>query len=241
MQDLSEAAKRVFVEVAQREMSGLRNISRLSAATGLQRRDVTRLLEDENSEPVPAGLPNRVIGQWIHDRRFRSADGSPKDLPIDGPKQSFKRLVETISLDLHPGTVLQELERIRAIERCEAGVRLVAHAFVPQQDPKESYRLLSRDLDNLVEAVTENIQNDTAAGVSTPKNLHVTVEFDNLRADKLPEIRKWLMEEGSKYQKRVSEYLSSFDVDINPPKEAVPAGGKASCSIFALTQKEIRP
>src|SRR5215207_3422264 len=69
LQDLVDAGKKEFIGAARAEMPGDPNISRLSAATGLQRRDVTRLLSAEENEAQPLGLTNRIIGQWIHDRR----------------------------------------------------------------------------------------------------------------------------------------------------------------------------
>lgn len=234
IQDLLEASKRSLLQAAADELGEKKNVARLSASTGLQRRDVTRLLEAPSEIPEPLGLVNRIIGQWRYDRKFVDEDGNPKELSLDaGGRGSFVSLVQTVTQDIPPGTVLFELERLGALERTEDSVRLLAPAYVPKENHREGYRMLSRDMAYLIDAVTQNIEQKP----KTP-NLHATVEFDNIRQDKLHEIREWLLDEGSKFQKKVSAYLASHDVDINPPRRATPAGGKVSFSVFSVTEEE---
>lgn len=230
VQDLVEAVKRVLVQVANEELSDQGNVSRLAAATGLQRRDVTRLLAEDQTSHEPMGLVNRVIGQWRHNRRFLDASGNPKRLSLDPSERgSFTALVETVTRDIPAGAIVFELERLNAVKKSAGSIELLAPAYVPKEDFREGYRMLARDVSNLMEAVTSNVEES-----SPVPNLHATIEFDNIRREELPKLRTWLLEEGSRFQRRVSKHLSQFDLDINPPKSPAGGGGKVSFSVFSL-------
>ena len=122
IQDAGEMLKYAFLEIAKEELqrdAKLVSNSRLSVMTGLHRRDVVRLLLDgvEISESAPLLL--RVIGQWQQDSRFADKKGHPKSLSIEGKKSEFVDLVQSISKDLNPYTVLFELERVGAVRRVD--------------------------------------------------------------------------------------------------------------------------
>ena len=233
IQDLLEAAKAVFLEVSAAEIEqqgGKANVSRLSAATGIHRRDVMRIFGRSETKEQPQGLVSRVLGQWQHDSRFVTAAGTPRVLSIAPEDNEFKKLILAVSQDLNPGTILFELERIGAVERRGHRLKLRSQAYVPKNDWREGYRMLGRDADYLASAVEQNVH-ETAES----PNLHATTEFDNVREDALPQIRKWLLTEGSKFQDRVRTYLSQYDVDINPRAARTRAGAKVVLSCFSFT------
>ncbi|MFN8389745.1 MAG: DUF6502 family protein [Bdellovibrionota bacterium] len=237
IQELLEAAKAAFVAVAEEELirAGEKaNISRLSAATGIHRRDIMRLTGSTEQTPKAASLVSRVLGQWLHDRRFLSPTGKPRALTVTGASAEFRKLVHAVSRDLNPGTVLFELERLGAAKRKGKNgerLELIAHAYVPRKDAQESYRLLARDLEQITSAVNENV----TLQPETP-HLHATTEFDNIRVDALPEIRKHLLWEGSKFHARMRKYLSRYDLDIAPANAA--GGARVSLTAFSFVEKE---
>ena len=94
--DMAERLKRAYVHVARESAEPNASVSRLSVMTGLQRRDVTRLLED--SEKLDEIRPNalaRLVALWL--ARF---NGAP--LPHHGAEGSFDALARSIRKDIHP-------------------------------------------------------------------------------------------------------------------------------------------
>jgi hypothetical protein len=227
---LLEAAKAVFIEVARQEMvqTGQKvNISRLSVMTGMQRRDVMRFEQDGASPEVKVGLAARVIGQWEQDPRFRTKRGTTRVLSTEGESSEFRSLVETISKDLNPGTVLFELERLGVVEHTLTGVRLVKGWELLRDNVEEGYLLAARDTDDLMSAVDENLQLDEEI-----LNLHARTEYDQIYLDALPEIRAWLLTKGGEFHTDVRNYLARFDRDINPQKNRK-AGGTVIVGAFS--------
>jgi len=214
IQDGIEMLKHAFLEVAKEELERegrLISNSRLSVMTGLHRRDVVRLLLDGIVVTENAPLLLRVIGQWQQDRRFTSKAGKPRPLSIEGKKSEFVDLVQSVSKDLNPYTVLFELERVGAVQRDDEMLELRADVYVPSGDVKESLGLLGRDIEDLVLAVEENV-------FRTPSipHLHIKTQYDNIALPAIQELRQWCVEFGARIHAEVREKLSKYDKDLNP-------------------------
>lgn len=210
VQDLFEAAKWVFIEEARKTLAAEServNISRLSALTGLHRRDVMRIEKGEEEPDAAQGLVNRVIHAWQHDRRFLTAGKRARALTVADSKRGFRALCGSISADLNPGTVLFELERLGIVRRSGERVHLQSPVYVPKRtDLKKNFALLESDLEDLVRAVEGNVLDP--GGV---KNLHAKTHYDNIASTSLPRIREWFFSEGAKFHERAREFLSRFD------------------------------
>lgn len=216
-QELLEVIKSTLVEQAAHtlESAGEKiNSSRLSIVTGLHRREVQRLYKGEPKEPHLSHTM-RVIGQWQGDSDFTTKTGKPKVLRHDGDDSEFAELVKKVCTDLHPGTVLFELERLGLVKRDGAKLRLLNQAFMPKDDPEEIYKLYATDATHLLHAVDENIFAD-----DPQRNLHIRTEYDNVELKAVPEIRAWLYREGNLLHQKARNYLSKYDLDLNPnPKK----------------------
>jgi hypothetical protein len=241
-QDLSEALKRVFIDLAQREIglaasgsSGqpVANVSRISAATGLQRKDIRRLL---NPEPVEAtSVLARVIGQWQLDPRCLDTDGQPRGLRYGGADCEFSPLVKLFSSDLNPGTLLLELERLGIVSREEHLLRLKTRVLLLSGNSEQALEVAAKESDLLFRAVEENCHTEREI-----PHLHATTEFTSVRDSALPEVSRWLLEEGSKLHARARQFLSAFDADISSdgrPKEGVSRVSLTTFSLIASDEK----
>ena len=87
-------------------------VSRIATATGLNRREVTRLTQ---TDVVPARrrpLSSEVFARWSSDPQYRDADGRPRHLPRQGAAPSFESLAQSVTRDVHPRSLLDELLRL---------------------------------------------------------------------------------------------------------------------------------
>lgn len=236
IQDLMEAAKVAMVEYAEADIRGRErkvNVSRLSAATGLHRREIDRIFKHRQVIEEPRGLVNRVIGQWLEDRRYCIKPGKPKVLGLKGENSQFKRLVRTISKDMNPGSVLFELERSGLVERVKEGLKLTAASYIPRGNIEEGLSIIADDAIDMMACVEENL--------FEPKeipNLHGRTEFDNVSAQNIDQIRRWLIQEGSALHRKARSFLSKFDKDINPLLDNKKEGVRVVLGTFSLVDKD---
>ncbi len=230
-QEFNSIAKDFFVRTAAEELVALGakvNVSRISACTGIHRDEVTRILRGANSEQErPLGPLARIIGQWEGDATFVSNTGSPRVLS----QAEFKQLVTSVSQHLNSGTILFELERSGLVERTKRGIKLVQQVVRHAENPSRGIELLSQDTESLMSAVSENL-----FARATHPNLHIRTEYDRIIKSAIPQIREWILSEGAAFHKRVREYLSQFDADINPdPKKPFPETGRVVVTAFSAT------
>lgn len=235
LQEIVELIKQLLVEEAAeilKQSNETPNSSKVCVMTGVHRKDVARLLQQRPTLKKPVTMTRRVIERWQQDATFRTKSGKARVLTTNGAQSEFFSLVQSVSRDLNPATVLNELERIGLVVRTSYGAKLVSRVFNPRGEPTKGYELLARDTSDLITAVDENINLD----LEVP-NLHIKTEYDNILESALPNIRKWMFEEGSAFHQRLRNYLSQFDKDIN--KEIVgPSAARVVVGSFSLTSKE---
>lgn len=235
IQEFLDITKRVFFEVAAEELRlGAKeaSTSKLALATGLTRREAARLAaQDQTAEPG-MNIMTRIIGKWQSHPDYTSKQGQPRKLSAEGKDSEFAALVTSVSKDLNPYSVLFELERVGTVQRSGNKVELESDVFVPGANVEEGFRILSRDLADLIGAVEGNVVKQ-----ASPPHLHIKTHYDNIAVDRLPEIRTWLLEEGTKFHARVREFLAQHDKDLNPRLVAQPGGARVALSAFSFTEE----
>jgi hypothetical protein len=234
IQDFMETAKAAFVHAAQEQLAreGSKvNISRISVATGLHRRDVDRIISQGSTQIEPDNAVSKVLTTWENQRAWLTASGSPRVLEIDGSAQSFYSLVRGVTSDVHPSSILAQIERMGLVKRTPHGLKLVAPAQEITQDLGRGYGILAKDIDDLAITVEENLFERPAIA-----NLHARTEFDNVFESSLPSLQEWLLNEGALFHQRARATLSEHDGDIRPQigKEA---GCKVIVSCFARVER----
>ena len=163
---IDEMTKRAFVRAASAAHPGLpehRKVSRISTATGINRREVTRLVGSADDAPQRArSLPSEVFAHWVTDRRYRDAAGEPRTLPRQGPAPSFESLAHAITRDVHPRSLLDELLRLGLARLDEAGdtVTLVQDGFVPRGDVVRMLGFLADNVGDHLNAAVANVLGD---------------------------------------------------------------------------------
>jgi hypothetical protein len=188
----SELVRKVYVDVAFADFAPegkKQTVSRISALTGLTRKEVKRLLEldtpDDTASQERFNRGIRVISGWVNDRRFHDTDGKPADLPVDGKPKSFALLVKEYSGDIPTRAMLSMLEEAGSVRLMGDKVRLVRHAFVPSSDPLDKIQVLGTDVAELIATIDHNL----TAG---PDNLlfQRKVAYDNIDPAALPKLKK---------------------------------------------------
>lgn len=233
IQEALEDLKHGFVKAAVEQLSVGKeeiSLSKLSAMTGLQRKDIGRILEGLKPADEFISLTTRVVGAWTNSKQF-SLKGKPKPLTFKGKNNQFESLVLSVSKDLNFSTLLNELERLQMIKKEEGRVYLVYDALKLDGKEEESLNLLAKDVSDLVSAVEQNV--DQASKIP---NLHITTRYDNVCISKMEEIRTWMLNEGAKLQARIREFVSERDKDLNPALFNEEGGGRVVFSSFSLTE-----
>lgn len=103
------------------------NHSRISAATGLTRKEVRALSDLVTTGSVSTGREvakqrtARVLHGWRTDPEYLDGNGSPLPIEVHGPGLTFHELVRRYGGDVTPISVLNELINVGAVSRARDG------------------------------------------------------------------------------------------------------------------------
>ena len=202
---LSGLLKGLYVEVAERDIAlpGRRPTdSRISLLTGIHRREVKRLrtsLRDEDRIPSVVSLGALLVSRWIGEPEYLDAEGKPRALPRRGPGPSFETLVESVSTDLPPRSVLDEWLRLGVVTDDEDGMlRLSADSFVPSKGFDEKLHFFGRNLRDHIASGAYNILEEG------PPFLDRSVYYDQLSRASAEELAQLAREEGAELIRRIN-------------------------------------
>lgn len=189
---LADAIRKCYVDVAFEDFAPegkKQTVSRVSALTGLTRKEVKRLHEldgeDYEASQERYNRAVRVISGWMNDRRFLDVKGKPAVLTLDKGNKSFAVLVRDYSGDIPVRAMLAMLEEAGSVSNTKDKVRLVRHAYVPAGDDQEKIRILGTDVSELIATIDHNL---TAA----PEQLlfQRKVAYEAINPDSLVKLKK---------------------------------------------------
>lgn len=189
---VEESLKQAFVRAAQEAQvaQGLpahRLVSRISAATGINRREVTRLTQTDKGVPQPAAasVVSQLFTRWISDKQLR-VKGKPRALPRQADEGvSFESLARAVTQDVHPRTLLDELCRLR-LARWDAQtdtVHLLQEAFAPHGDWQRMITFLGDNVGDHLRAAVDNVLSEE------PVHFEQAVFAHGLSADSVDVVR----------------------------------------------------
>lgn len=151
--------KQAYVQAASDAHPALlphRKVSRISTVTGINRREVTRLTQTEAPRPRSRSLASELFAHWLSDPRYRGADGRPLALPRQGPAPSFETLAQTITRDVHPRSLLEELLRLE-LAQLDGDTVVAASVAVPRGDATRMLGFLGDNVGDHLRAAVENV------------------------------------------------------------------------------------
>lgn len=190
---MEDALKRAFVHEAdalEPDAPAYGAVSRISTATGISRREVTRLMREEApGRPTKAPLASEVFTRWVSDPALKDEKGAPRSLKRQGDAPSFEALAHSITRDVHPRSMLDELVRLGLVQVDEENdtVTLLRRSFVPQGDSRQMLGFLGDNVGDHLEAAVANIIDDR------PRHLEQAVFADELSAESIEALRPLLM------------------------------------------------
>jgi len=140
---VGDLLKLIYVETAEAEFAlGGRPLtdSRITLLTGVHRKDVRHLRHDVELDALPQPtltLGAQIVARWLGDPSYLDRRGRPRALPRTpkGGADSFAALVEKVSTNVRPRSVLDELLRLGVVEvDADDQVHLAARGFIPGKD-----------------------------------------------------------------------------------------------------------
>lgn len=184
-----EVLKRAFVQEAAALQPGTLGhgaVSRISTATGINRREVTRLTRSgapERQKKPP--LATELFARWMTDPAYRDESGAPCSLKRQGPGLSFEALAQSITRDRHPRSLLDELVRLGlAHHDAESdSVALCSSDFVPSGDSRQLLEFLGSNVGDHLDAAVANVM------IGDSRHLEQAVFADELSAESVETLR----------------------------------------------------
>jgi len=160
--DVDELVKEVFVDAARAAHGDVplnRAVSRVSVATGISRREVTRLVQPPANQPAKKSPANELFARWLSDPRFQAGGEPIRRLRRAGPHPSFQSLAESVSRDVKPRTHLEELCRLglARVDDSDDCVELLRDTFVPSTDDAQMFEFLGENVGDHLSAAVANV------------------------------------------------------------------------------------
>lgn len=212
--------KRAFVAAALAAHPGVpphRAVSRVSTATGLGRREVTKLLEDRASPAVAKGrsVAAQVFTRWLSDGQWCTPKGRPRILPRQGVAPSFEALAQSVTRDVHPRSVLDELCRLGLAELdAQDRVHLLSERFVPNRDRARMLAFLGDNVGDHLAAAVDNVLGEAA---DAPRHFEQALFADELSTDALRAARDMVREH---WQSLLSQASPALEQLMDADREA---------------------
>ena len=191
--------------------------SRIAVMTGINRKEVKRILELPQAVDAGDAKHNRaarVVTGWLQDSDFSDADGRPKPLAYGDPDQGFNLLVKRYSGDVPARAVLDELTRVGTVARADSTVTLTQSGYVPHESEEAMLDLLGESASDLLHTLDHNLAHPAADA-----RLQLSVVYDNLPAECLNDFRQISRKQSIELLKSLDQYLATHDRDANPDSE----------------------
>jgi hypothetical protein len=220
--EFEEISRVAFVEVAGRDY-GIRgrptNISRVSAMTGVGRKEVRRIRQmrmDYRDDPRADLSPlSDVLQRWFTDSDYLDRTGVPVVLPFRNGRRTFTKLVKECAGDLPAGAIKVELIRCGAITEDDKGRLKAARRYVvPEGADERIVTSMAFGLRGLASTIAHNVDHSQALG-----RIERFIESDPLSEDGIAKIRGQL-------RKRITTFADGIDDFLSEADRASPSSGR---------------
>jgi hypothetical protein len=178
----AQALKSTFFDAAKKELedrdSRLTD-SAISILSGVHRKDVKVLGQSTRQLSRHLSIASEVYTRWLASPDTTDSFGAPIPLPRIGPAPSFETLAYSVTKNVHPRTVLEELIRLRLVILEDTVVVPQKSSFVPTEGYTEMAAFMANNLGDHAAAACANL-----AGQEIPF-LEQSVFADGLTEDSI--------------------------------------------------------
>ena len=211
--DYISSQKVVFYNAAILELERLnqkKTDSTISLLSGLNRRDVVQFRASQNNEhkvieSLPlnplASVPARVVSLWV-DKDIGMT------IPYTDDENSFENLVNEISTEKHPKSILLELQRLGLVHFDKQYVYLLVKSFTPTQVPLVNQSILANHVAHHLSAGLHNLI------FQDNQYLEQAISVDHITEESLKLLNALSLELWEKLSKKLlSEAMACSDKD----------------------------
>jgi Family of unknown function (DUF6502) len=208
----AEQSRWAFVHAAAMD-SGERgraaSVARVSAITGIGRREVTRLRAtvDEDASDLAAWWRRLgdILQRWHTEADYIDSHGNPIDLSTE-EGGGFDTLVKRYGGEMSSSFVLRELRRLRSVQDLSNGrIRVVGRPLVPRGGDAESLHHFGETLANVAATMLHNFDADR----TDPPYLEKFVWADGLSEGARIRFRRICADQGYKFLEAMDDWLST--------------------------------
>jgi hypothetical protein len=164
--------------------------------------------------PGPLGLAAQVVARWMHATPWQDAQGMPAVLPRSAKAPSaasFDALVASVSSDVRPRAVLDELLRLGVVQEDAQGIHLEGSGFAPRQGFEEMSWLFAANLADHAAAASANL-------IGEGNFLEQAVFVDHISADSAARLQKVSVQAWQRaFNSVMAEAQSRYDNDTTLP------------------------
>ena len=231
-QDFANFSKNTFVAVAQRDF-GVRgrptNSSRISAMTGIDRREVKRI-KDALAEDGTVGRVrdsqdrlSRVVRGWYEDARFL-VSGKPKILHQDEGDESFRELVKYHGGGLPHKAVLKELINAGNVKILpDDRLEVIKPYYSPPGSNPEALLRAGTVINELSNTLLHNLYVAPNKKRETPR-FERRASSNDIDVKDVEAFKAFLNEEGQAFLERVAVWINDHQIETDDPDKTVRLG-----------------
>lgn len=209
-------AKQAYVEEA-RVHFGIEGksptVSRMAVVTGINRKEVKRLLELPSHIEPGVSKHNRavrVVTGWLQDQEYHESNGETKTLEYGDAEDSFNQLVKRYGGDVPAKAVLDELERVGTVVVEGANVTLASKGYVPHKSQDAMLDVFATSASDLLDTLEHNLID------GSKKRLQMSVAYDDVTTEGLTEFRKLSGKKAMTLLRELDKELAQHDRGANP-------------------------
>ena len=240
--ELTSAMKRVFVDAARQELAhqGMSGTdSAITLLCGVHRKDVRELTRGAAHGPQaqlrvnapPLSLSGEVIAAWLAHPDWQDERGEPRELS----REAFDALASSITQDVRPRALLDELMRLGVVQQQADGrLSLSKAGFAPRAGLAEMADLMASNVGDHAAAAAANL-------LGEENFLEQALYVDRLRPESIARVRQAARSAWARALRQVlTEAQARFDEDeaVALPEQQARRTQRARFGVYFFSAEE---
>ena len=201
--------RELFVEEAEKHINKTTKdsrgkISSIAFQTGMDRREVSRILKNQDSEALECNRSREanILDHWYNAKPFCEKEGKPLLLKRSGGGLSFESLVQRFGKNISHGPILDSLLKSKCVIEIGNKLKLINKSYMPIKGvTKEKIRIASSTIRRLGETIENNFSIEKQSRFQ--RNLY-SISIPNNAV--------------KPFKKEVTEMVTSFYLNLLTPK-----------------------